>query len=137
MAALIRHRCLHQPRHRWELLEEALVAGITSGQDEEDHLGPGRRGARSGDWRRARRERQAADACDPDQAMKGTVTDESVKWTGKNVLPSRPQAYSGSVWSIKLAKRLAQMQHVPMIVNVPALMQLSFLLSSDRREDRI
>jgi hypothetical protein len=24
--------------------------------------------------------------------MKGTVMDESVKWMGKNVLPSRPQA---------------------------------------------
>jgi hypothetical protein len=23
---------------------------------------------------------------------KGTVTDENVKWTGENVLPSRPQA---------------------------------------------
>jgi hypothetical protein len=68
MAASVRLHCLHQPRRTWELPEEALVTGITSGWDEWDHVGPGRRGARSGDWRRARRERQAADACDLDQA---------------------------------------------------------------------
>jgi hypothetical protein len=56
-------------------------AGITSGRDEEDHVRPGWRGARSGDPRRSRRERQAADACGRKRKVEG-----------KNVLPSRPQA---------------------------------------------